>query len=308
MKKFVWIAILTLLMCACGEAPSDAVELEEILVEGPAPGFSGKADEAAIAMVALDFVVPLAAREQETRRTITTEAAFRRTLGASSPNIDWNKHWAFFYTTGALAQSGHEASVVSIRLAQSTKSIQITTRHTSPGPACDTAASNALAMAPALVVLFAKPSIDPRGMRYYTADNVRDCAPDSCAEQLDAFDEPTDSLWFTSESDFLFDKEYFDGSAQASWEGVESALLQRAQPLEQLSFDAFFARLTTEQEWMEDEQLEDVRRYRELEAVLRSQLKDLRVYRVGEIEIHVYILGITDCGDVGGLHTVSIET
>ena len=43
-------------------------------------------------------------------------------------------------------------------------------------------------------------------------------------------------------------------------------------------------------------------------AYLRANLHDLTVLRVGEIEIHVYVLGHTACGELAGFHSVSIET
>jgi hypothetical protein len=37
-------------------------------------------------------------------------------------------------------------------------------------------------------------------------------------------------------------------------------------------------------------------------------LKDIRGYRVGEIEIDIYVLGKDSSGDVVGLQTLSVET
>ena len=49
------------------------------------------------------------------------------------------------------------------------------------------------------------------------------------------------------------------------------------------------------------------RRYRLLRSTFKSTYKQLTVYRVGEIQIQVYIAGVNNCG-LTGLQTISIET
>ena len=50
------------------------------------------------------------------------------------------------------------------------------------------------------------------------------------------------------------------------------------------------------------------RRFRHLLGVLETELADLRVYRVGEISIPVYILGRSPSGSWLGLSTRVVET
>ena len=45
-----------------------------------------------------------------------------------------------------------------------------------------------------------------------------------------------------------------------------------------------------------------------LVAALRAQLTDITVYRVGSVQVRVFILGRTRCGTVAGLETLAIET
>jgi predicted nucleic acid-binding Zn-ribbon protein len=39
-----------------------------------------------------------------------------------------------------------------------------------------------------------------------------------------------------------------------------------------------------------------------------DNLENLRLYRAGEIEIEIYLLGMDDSGNVCGLQTLSVET
>lgn len=56
------------------------------------------------------------------------------------------------------------------------------------------------------------------------------------------------------------------------------------------------------------EVVEKSERYRALEAVLNARLRDLTVFRVGEVEVRCYIAGRDERGNVAGLMTTSVET
>jgi hypothetical protein len=51
-----------------------------------------------------------------------------------------------------------------------------------------------------------------------------------------------------------------------------------------------------------------VQRFQNLVSVLKQNLSQLQVYRVGNIEIDVYIVGVTDGGGLAGLSTKLVET
>lgn len=50
------------------------------------------------------------------------------------------------------------------------------------------------------------------------------------------------------------------------------------------------------------------KRFRKLEAVLRKHLGDVKVFRVGQVEISCFIVGRDKSGNFAGLVTTSIET
>ena len=49
-------------------------------------------------------------------------------------------------------------------------------------------------------------------------------------------------------------------------------------------------------------------RYEELVLLLERRLRDVKVYRVGRIEIECYIVGLDDRGNLSGLKTIAVET
>jgi Nuclease A inhibitor-like protein len=82
---------------------------------------------------------------------------------------------------------------------------------------------------------------------------------------------------------------------------------QTRQPIEQVRFNDLFNRLTKIEPGMDEQQIKAAKRYRVLEKVFKATFTDLTVYRVGMIQVQVYITGVNTCG-LSGLQTLSIET
>lgn len=72
--------------------------------------------------------------------------------------------------------------------------------------------------------------------------------------------------------------------------------------------EKFFAVAAGEQAWKGEAELATARRFRRLLRVLETGLSDLRVYRVGEINVAVYVLGRSPSGGWLGLSTRVVET
>jgi Nuclease A inhibitor-like protein len=70
----------------------------------------------------------------------------------------------------------------------------------------------------------------------------------------------------------------------------------------------FFKILTTEENWHEAAEKETVRQYRALLELIRTHLMEPKVYRVGETEVTIYIVGRTPAGNWAGLKTWAVET
>jgi hypothetical protein len=53
---------------------------------------------------------------------------------------------------------------------------------------------------------------------------------------------------------------------------------------------------------------ETARRFQHLEAVLKQELKEVKVYRIGAIQVQAFILGWDSAGQLSGLKTTLTET
>ncbi len=116
-------------------------------------------------------------------------------------------------------------------------------------------------------------------------------------------------LVFLSESDYPFDVFLWEGMTSVTSEKV---LKQTEHPqdtaVEIVPFDSFFKRVTTVEDWQSPEEQETAKKYQALVLTLKTNLSNLQVYRLGTIEINVYILGQTSTGDSAGLSTLVVET
>lgn len=78
--------------------------------------------------------------------------------------------------------------------------------------------------------------------------------------------------------------------------------------IEERDFDAFFKRLTEIKDWFGDEEKATAERFQKLRDFLEQNLRSLKVFRVGRIEIDIYVLGLDDEGRIFGIKTQAVET
>jgi hypothetical protein len=67
--------------------------------------------------------------------------------------------------------------------------------------------------------------------------------------------------------------------------------------VEVASVDDLFARVTQEEDWHDEEERETVKLFQNKVSVLKQNLSQLQVYRVGNTNINAYIVGVTPSGD-----------
>jgi hypothetical protein len=79
-------------------------------------------------------------------------------------------------------------------------------------------------------------------------------------------------------------------------------------PVKEVALDDFFKDLTESQEWHGEEEKADVMRYQKLLRVIKDNLSEVRVLKVGQVEVAIYILGRTKTGDWAGVKTKAVET
>jgi hypothetical protein len=128
------------------------------------------------------------------------------------------------------------------------------------------------------------------------------------AEIIDLLKQATTDLWWSSESDYPFELVSWDKGIDLTPATLFSNLLDPDLPIESISLTDFFEPVLTVEDWYEAPELAQVDRYTDLLHAIESHLSDVRVFRIGEVEIAIYIVGKTPDGDLVGLKTHVVET
>ena len=125
---------------------------------------------------------------------------------------------------------------------------------------------------------------------------------------LEELREATRGLTFMSESDYPF--EVFNWGAAEPTEEFLRGLTEEAAdaPVETRTAADFFRVAASEAEWKNAEQLAAARRFQSLLKLLEQHLTDLKVFRVGSVNIPVYIAGRGASGNWLGVSTRVVET
>src|SRR5580765_5192782 len=79
-------------------------------------------------------------------------------------------------------------------------------------------------------------------------------------------------------------------------------------PVEEVAFDTFFGRLTKIKDWFGEAEKEKAAKFLDLQKLLEENLRDLKVFRIGEIQIDIYAVGIDNDGFLMGVTTKAVET
>jgi hypothetical protein len=119
----------------------------------------------------------------------------------------------------------------------------------------------------------------------------------------------TDGLLFMSESDYPFEIVYREGQIEVSFEYLRELSNQPGDsPVEVRSVDDFFRVAVSEPAWKGETELAIAKRYQALLRLLKENLDELKVYRVGKINLPVYIIGRSKSGNWLGISTRVVET
>ena len=126
---------------------------------------------------------------------------------------------------------------------------------------------------------------------------------------VDQLKAATHGLVFTSESEYPFEVFLWEAIAPVTPEKVvQQTGHPQDTPVEVVGVENFFRVATTEEEWHGEEEKKTVKRYQTLVKTLPNYLSDIKVYRLGHVEIDVYIVGQTPTGNLAGLSTHVVET
>ena len=117
-----------------------------------------------------------------------------------------------------------------------------------------------------------------------------------------------DLLW-RSEADYPFEVAAVPITKASPSINVELlATYPDATPVAIVSLEKFFAQSIVERSWFDSHELTLVQRYRNLRDLLETTLENPQVYRIGSVEIDVYLLGKTEDDQVIGVKTKVVET
>ncbi len=81
-----------------------------------------------------------------------------------------------------------------------------------------------------------------------------------------------------------------------------------AAPIEERDFEEFFKRLTTVREWHRDVEIEKAKKFQVLYELLKEDLRQIKVFRVGRIRLDIFVIGLDKYGSVVGVKTQAVET
>jgi len=124
---------------------------------------------------------------------------------------------------------------------------------------------------------------------------------------IETLTQASQGLLMPSESEYPFEVFLWKDVELTPQKILELTNYPPATSIEQVELDYFFRNVATEKDWHDNIQKENVAKFQNLVQVVKGNLAEIRVYRIGTIEVSVYIVGKTNDG-VAGLATKVIET
>ncbi|CAN5131316.1 nuclease A inhibitor family protein [soil metagenome] len=128
-------------------------------------------------------------------------------------------------------------------------------------------------------------------------------------ELMKRIEQACEGLIYISEIDA--DIEPFAGSKAdrvTSDTALKHAGKEATAPIEERAFEEFFKRLTTVKEWHGDAELEKAKKFQVLYELLKEDLRQIKVFRVGRIRLDIFVIGLDKYGSVVGVKTQAVET
>jgi hypothetical protein len=121
----------------------------------------------------------------------------------------------------------------------------------------------------------------------------------------------TNGLLFSSEAEYPVKIFLMEGKGRKSLKSqdiLDEIKNKSKTPIKQISFDELFEIATEEQSWHNASEQEKVKKFQYLVKLLKDNLIDIKVFRVGKVEFTVYVVGKIESGDFVGVTTKLVET
>ena len=125
---------------------------------------------------------------------------------------------------------------------------------------------------------------------------------------LEELKRAVEGLLFMSEADYPFEVVRLNNRTELNQQLFELSGAAAGDGVETLGVEEFFRAVASESEWKQGEELATARRYQALVRLLKENLTALSVYKVGKINMHVFIVGKSAQGSWLGLRTRVVET
>jgi hypothetical protein len=119
----------------------------------------------------------------------------------------------------------------------------------------------------------------------------------------------TKNLYYISETD----AEILPFTGQSAASVTKDEVLRQTgrlpgEKIEERDFDQIFERLTKIQDWFGDEETETAEKFAVLRDLLSENLTDLKVFKIGEIELDIFFVGLDEQRRLIGIKTKAVET
>ena len=128
------------------------------------------------------------------------------------------------------------------------------------------------------------------------------------AEIIDRFKQATTGLLWSSESDYPFEIVTWELGVDLNPSDLFSNIYDTDLAIESIPLTDLFEPVLIIEDWYKQPELDLVDRYTNLLDSINTNLAEVQVFRVGEVEIDIYIIGKTPTSDLVGLKTRSVET
>lgn len=119
----------------------------------------------------------------------------------------------------------------------------------------------------------------------------------------------SEGLYYISETDAeILPFSGSKASEVSSQEILNQAKSDQNANVEERDFSEFFERLTKIQEWFGAEETENARKFAELKDLLQQNLSELKVFKIGSIQLDIYAVGLDSENILTGIKTKAVET
>lgn len=126
--------------------------------------------------------------------------------------------------------------------------------------------------------------------------------------QLQEIRKASEGLYYISETDAPFHPVEAAEAADPKQAALKLSGNNENEPVEEVTLEHFFRNAVKIYPDVTPEQQQTAQRFIHLQTSLLQNIKDVKVYRIGSIQIKAYILGRLPDGTCAGLSTQLVET